>query len=86
VFNLHTGKAKPELVTIPGHTEVPPVSQGDDLSYHTDDWIRCMRTRQKPNGNIETGFAHAVAVVMATRSFREGKKVCWDRKNETITV
>ena len=30
------------------------------------------------------GFAHAVAVVMATRSYREGKKLYWDRKNELI--
>ena len=43
-----------------------------------------MRTRATPNGSIESGFAHAVAVVMATRSFREGKKLYWDRKNELI--
>ena len=43
-----------------------------------------MRTREKPNGHIETGFAHAVAVVMANRSYREGKKLYWDRKNEQI--
>jgi hypothetical protein len=43
-----------------------------------------MRTREKPNGHIDTGFAHAVAVVMATRSYREGKKLYWDRKNEQI--
>jgi hypothetical protein len=84
VFNLETGKAKPEIVTIPGNTEVPPVSQDDNLKYHTDDWFRCMRNRKQPNGNIDTGFAHAVAVVMATRSYREGKKMFWDRKNEQI--
>ena len=43
-----------------------------------------MRSRAKPNGSIETGFAHAVAVVMATRSYREGKKLYWDRANEEI--
>ena len=26
----------------------------------------------------------AVAVVMATRAFREGRKLYWDRKNEQI--
>ena len=43
-----------------------------------------MRSRKKPNGSMETGFAHAVAVVMATRSFREGKKLYWDREREEI--
>ena len=84
VFDLHAGKAKPEPVTIPGHPEVPPVDQDDNLKAHTDDWFRCMRSRKTPNGNIETGFGHAVAVVMATRSYREGKKFYWDRKREQI--
>jgi predicted dehydrogenase len=84
VFDLKAGKPKPELVTVPGRTEAPPVSQGDDLKYHTDDWFRSMRSRKTPNGSIQTGFAHAVAVVMATRSYREGRKLYWDRKNERI--
>jgi predicted dehydrogenase len=84
VFNLNAGKPAPEPVTIPGHPEPPPVHQNDNLKYHTDNWLKCMRTREKPNGNIETGFAHAVAVVMATRSYREGKKLYWDRQNEQI--
>ncbi|MEK7751615.1 MAG: Gfo/Idh/MocA family oxidoreductase, partial [Acidobacteriota bacterium] len=84
VFDLKAGKPKPQLVTVPGLTETPPMDQGDDLKYHTDDWFRSMRSRGTPNGNIRTGFAHAVAVVMATRSFREGKKLYWDRKNERI--
>jgi len=84
VFNLNSAKPAPEPVTIAGHTEPPPVHQSDNLKYHTDNWFKCMRSRSKPNGNIETGFAHAVAVVMATRSYREGKKMYWDRKNEQI--
>jgi predicted dehydrogenase len=85
VFNLHTPKGQPEVVTIPDHPEVPPVSQDDNLKAHTDDWFKCMRSRnQATNGNIDTGFGHAVAVVMATRSYREGKKLYWDRKNEQI--
>lgn len=82
VLDLHSGKAKPQLVTIPAHPEAPPVKQDDNLKAHTDDWLRCMRNRKTPNGNIETRFAHAVAVVMATRSYREGEKLYWDRKNE----
>jgi predicted dehydrogenase len=84
VFNLQSGKAQPEPVTLAGRTEGPPVHQTDNLKAHTDNWLQCMRSRKTPNGNIETGFAHAVAVVMATRSYREGKKMYWDRKNEQI--
>lgn len=84
IFDLKTGKATPKPVTIPGNDSVPPVHQSDNLRYHTDNWLGCMRTRKTPNADIDTGFAHAVAVVMATRSYREGKKMYWDRKNEQI--
>lgn len=84
IFDLKLGKVKPEPVTIPGNSEVPPVNQDDNLKAHTDNWFACMRSRKAPNGDIETGFAHSVAVVMANRSFREGKKMYWDRKHEQI--
>jgi predicted dehydrogenase len=84
VFDLKTGDVKPEPVTLPGRPEPPAIGQSDDLQAHTDNWMQCMRSRKTPNGSIETGFAHAVAVVMATRSYREGKKFYWDRKNEKI--
>ena len=43
-----------------------------------------MRNRKEPNGNIHTGFNHSVAVIMAARAYREGKKMYWDSKNEKI--
>lgn len=84
VFDLKTGPAKAQPVTLSGSDAVPPVHQDDNLKAHTDNWFECMRNRKQPNGNIETGFAHSVAVVMATRSYREGKKLYWDRRSEEI--
>ena len=84
VFPPRAGKTEPELVTIPGHTEIPPVQQDDNQKFHTDNWFQCMRSRKVPNGSIDSGFGHAVAVVMATRSYREGKRLYWDRTNERI--
>jgi hypothetical protein len=46
-----------------------------NLMAHTDNWFQCMRSRAKPYGNIETGFAQAVVVVMANRSYRQSKKL-----------
>ncbi len=84
VFDLHAGQVKPEPVLPSGRTEPPPVDQDDNLKAHTDNWLACMRNRKTPNGHVETGFAHAVAVIMATRSYREGRKMYWDRKQEEI--
>ncbi|MFC2075541.1 Gfo/Idh/MocA family protein [candidate division KSB1 bacterium] len=85
VFNRRGQISKDkQLVTIPGNDEVPPLSQDDNQKYHTDNWLSCIRSRKTPHGSIETGFAHSVAVVMATRAYREEKKMFWDRKNEEI--
>ena len=62
-----------------------PVSLSDDSKYHLDNWVDCIRNRsQVPNGNIHTGFWHSVASIMATRAYREGKKLYWDRTREEI--
>jgi hypothetical protein len=37
-----------------------------------------------PPPNVDQAAAFSVAVVMATRSYREGKKMRWDRKVEAI--
>lgn len=84
VFNNRGETGKREPVTLPGSTEVPPVNQDDNLKAHTDNWFQCMRTRKTPNGHIDTGFGHSVALIMANRSYRESKKFYWDRENEQI--
>jgi predicted dehydrogenase len=82
---IKSGKA--EIVTTPEYGMKPgPVDTGDYSKYHLDNWIDCMRSRNlKPNGDIHTGFWHSVACVMATRAYREGKKLYWDPFNELIT-
>jgi hypothetical protein len=80
-----SGKA--EIVTVPEFKgQLAPVEQSDDSKYHLDNWIDCIRARNlMPNGNIHTGFWHSVTCVMATRAYREGKKLYWDRINEEIS-
>ena len=78
---------KAEVVTTEEYgMKMGPVSLSDDSKYHLDNWIDCMRNRDRvPNGHIHTGFWHSVASIMATRAYREGKKLYWDRTKEEIT-
>ena len=65
--------------------KLPPYGQSDDSKPHLDNWIDHIRSRDpNTNGNIHTGFWHAVGVIMATRAYREGKKLYWDRQREEI--
>jgi predicted dehydrogenase len=76
-----------EMITVPEFEGVlPPTSVSDDSKPHLDNWIDCIRNREKKtNGHIMTGYWHSIGIIMATRSYREGKKLYWDRKNEAIT-
>jgi predicted dehydrogenase len=79
-------KGKAEIVTTEEYgMKLGPVYLSDENKYHLDNWVDCMRERSKvPNGNIHTGFWHSIATIMATRAYREGKKLYWDRKKEEI--
>ena len=81
---VNSGKA--EMITTPEYgNKLPPVNVSDDSKFHLDNWIDCMRARNlKTNGHIHTGFWHSIGAIMATRAYREGKKLYWDRKKEEI--
>ena len=81
---VKSGKA--EIITTEEYdNQMPPTGLSDDSKYHMDNWVDCMRSRnQNTNGHIHTGFWHSIGVVMATRSYREGKKLYWDRVKEEV--
>jgi predicted dehydrogenase len=77
-------KRAEKFITLPGSDEVPPTSISDDDLSHMTNWIECLRSRQQPNATVRHGFAHSVACIMAARAYREGRKLYWDRRTESI--
>jgi predicted dehydrogenase len=63
---------------------MPPTFIDDSAPFHMINWLDCLRSRKQPNATVEDGFAHSVAVIMAARAYREGKKLYWDARTETI--
>jgi predicted dehydrogenase len=59
---------------IRGRKPVEEVQRPD----HFLDWLQCLRTRKTPNAPIEAGYQHAVAVIMAMRSFDTGLRMTYD--------
>ena len=51
---------------------------------HFKEWINCIRTGETPSCNIDRGFEEAITAHMGTISYREGRRVKWDRENELI--
>ncbi len=73
-----------KYITLPDDDKIPPKSISDNDLSHMTNWLDCLRSRKAPNATVEHGFAHSVAVIMAARAYREGKKLYWDRKSEAI--
>jgi hypothetical protein len=54
-------------------------------TLHIAEWLNAIRNGGTLSCNIDQGFEEAITAHMATISFKEGKKVYWDRKTETIS-
>ncbi len=58
-----------------------PVSQKDMMEAHIENFLSCMRTREKPHLDVETGAKAVVVINLAAQSYREGKVMYWDEKH-----
>jgi predicted dehydrogenase len=55
-----------------------PIDQKDMMAAHIGNFLECMRTRQKPHLDVETGAKAVVVINLAAQSYREGKTMYWD--------
>jgi predicted dehydrogenase len=53
---------------------------GQIMQNHVRNFLSCMRTRQKPQLDVETGARAQVLITMAVQSYREGKVLYFDEK------
>jgi predicted dehydrogenase len=51
---------------------------------HVENWLQCVRTRKSPNADIDAGYQHAVAVLMAVRASDTGKRQVYDHETREI--
>lgn len=58
---------------------------GNDLGYHVRNFLDCMKTREKPNADIEIAANTAKVAHMGNVAYRIGQKIYWDiDKNQFI--
>ena len=51
------------------------------MVLHIGNFLSCMRTREKPHLDVETGAKAVVVINLAAQSYREGKTMYWDEKH-----
>ena len=54
------------------------------MQNHVKNFLSCMRTRQKPQLDVDTGARAQVLITMAVQSYRQGKVLYFDEKNWKI--
>jgi predicted dehydrogenase len=58
-----------------------PVEQTNMEAAHVKNFLQCVRTREKPRLDVETGAKAVVVINLAAESYREGKVMYWDEKH-----
>jgi len=61
-----------------------PVEQKNEMVAHITNFLDCMRTREKPTLDVDTGYHAQVTISMAVQSYREGRVLYWDDKNQKV--
>lgn len=52
---------------------------------HMGNWLACLRSRQRPNADIQCGHLHAVATIMAAKALETGRRQSYDPVRRTMT-
>ncbi len=56
----------------------PITIQPEVTDSHMHNFLECVRSRQKPRADVQAGFSHAVAGIMAAQALAEGRRVRFD--------
>jgi len=51
---------------------------GGGLNFHVQNFLECIKTREKPNADIEIGAHIARFAHLGNIAFKTGRKVYWD--------
>jgi predicted dehydrogenase len=73
---------KPEYLAKFGKDPIKiPVDDKDMMISHVENFINCVRSREKPHLDVETGARAQAVINLAVQSYREGRLLFWDEKN-----
>jgi predicted dehydrogenase len=71
----------PELLK---DVEVPKIINSQANSKHVENFLDCVKSREKPVADIAIGHSSATVCHLGNIAIRSGKKITWDPKTETI--
>jgi predicted dehydrogenase len=89
-FRVHGTKGTLDLdrwtIQPEGRGEKPRPVVAERSSSHMENWLDCLRTRQRPNADIEYGYQHVVATVMAAQALETGRRQAFHAEKRAIVA
>jgi hypothetical protein len=58
----------------------------DSTSAHMRNWMECVRSRKRPNADVEAGYSHSVALCMTIAAMQTGRRVGFDDAKQDVVV
>src|SRR2546428_4916926 len=83
---------KPNQLATAKLSELAPAETAADTGADSSttanvrNWMECVRTRKKPNADIEAGYNHSVALCMTVAAMHSGRKVMFDDSKRDIVM
>jgi hypothetical protein len=68
----------------PVEESAPPDLPKDNTILHARNFLDCIKTRQKPNADVEEGHRSTTMSLLANISLVVGQRLEWDAQNEKI--
>jgi predicted dehydrogenase len=62
------------------------VEETNTMQKHVGNFLQCMRSREKPTLDVETGAKAQVLISMAVQSFKEGRVLYFDEKSWKVSA
>lgn len=60
--------------------------ESEPRENHMENFLRCVRTREKPVLDADTAYRAMVPIGMSVQSYREGRMLYWDAAREKVTA
>jgi predicted dehydrogenase len=89
-LDVGSNYATPDRLAIsadgPGRRDSDSAQQivADTNQDHLANWLTCLRTRERPNADIQFGHQHAVATIMAAKALETGRRQKYDPHKREI--
>ena len=51
---------------------------------HMRNWMECLRSRKTPNADVNAGYSHSIAIIMAIKALHSGRRIYFDPQTHTM--